>query len=73
MWGIKERVKILPKPPLPQEVTIQEKEKAGEGKVDDNFIITTEVQALKSSSPARHPGGVKGSDISIASPVAAFR
>lgn len=47
--------------------------KREESKADNEILATTVVQALASSNPARCPGGVEGSDVSIASPVATFR
>lgn len=40
--------------------------------MDSEIIATTVVQASASSNPTGRPGGVEGSDVSIASPVATF-
>lgn len=74
VWGIQGRDKILLKPPLPKGVTFSDKEEEEEeGKVDKELMTTAVAQASTSSNPTRCPRGVKGLDVSVASPTATFR
>lgn len=57
--------------PCLQESLSERKEQ--EGKEDIEIIATTVVQASAPSNSTSGPGGVQGPDVSIASPVAAFR
>lgn len=46
---------------------------AERARTDQNIAITTVGQTITSSNPTRRSGGVQGSNVAIASPVAAFR
>lgn len=71
--GHQGRGRVLLEPPLPEGIISERKEEEEEGEVDNEVLATTVVQASASSNPTRCPGGVEGSDVSVAAPVATFR
>lgn len=72
VWSLRGREKSCWSHPCLKESPSERKEKEKEGKMDSEIIATTVIQASASSNPTGRPGGVEGSDVSIAPPVAAF-
>lgn len=73
MWGTRAGAESCWSHPCLKESLSERKEEEERDEVDNEVLATTVVQASASSNPTRCPGRVKGSDVSVASPVATFR
>lgn len=71
--GLQGRAESCWSHPCLKESLSERREEEEGSEVDNEVLATTVVQASASSNPTRCSGGVEGSDVSVASPVATFR